>query len=122
MRDYDFDDYPELARWLRARGLPIPADEDLPDEGKIVPGIAVGFLVQTDTGTATLDFFVANPDAPGSERDKALSEIASELIGRAHVLGFKRIRVCSQLDTIVRRARALGFRDHGSFKVLFKEI
>lgn len=122
MRTYDLDDYPELASWFKARGMPQPKDEDLPDEGKIVPGIAAGFLVQTDTKTATLDFFISNPATSTAARDGAILAIAKELIGRAYVLGYSRVRVCSQLDTIVRRARALGFQEAGSYKVLFKEI
>lgn len=122
MRHYEMDDYPELASWFRARGLSVPCDEDLPDNGVIVPGVAAGFLIQTDTSAALIDFFISNPDTSSRARGEALDAIARALMGRAHQLGYKRVLCNSQLDTIVRRARALGFQELGEFKSFSKEI
>jgi len=120
MYEIDDDEKVQIAGWLRARNLPVPTS--WPAEGRIVPGVAAGFLVMTDCSVGILDFFVSNPEASRSERDKALDEIAQELIGRAYVRGCGTIRCNSQLDTIVRRARRLGFRELGTFTALQKEL
>lgn len=122
MRHYEMEDYPELASWFRARGLALPCDRDLPDEGLIISGVAAGFLIQTDTSTAILDFFITNPETSPRARGEALNEISRGLIERARALGFRRVTCDSQLDTIVRRARALGFQELGEFKSFSKEI
>ena len=122
MTDYESDYYPEIAGWFRARGAKAPKPENLPKVGVFIQEVAVGFLIQTDTSTAILDFFIANPEATKAARSTALDMIAKELIGKAKMLGFDSVRCDSQLDTIVKRARALGFSDLGDFKVFTKEI
>lgn len=123
MRDYHpFNDYEQIFKWFQERGMKAPTHLDLPKIGRIVPKVAAGFLVQTDTASAVLDFFITNPKASQSDRSQAIDSIVKELMQDAKDLGFRRVRCDSQIDTIKKRAVALGFRCSGDHTVFCKEI
>lgn len=122
MRDYTFDDYQEVCRWFRDRGMTTPKPSDLPLTGKIIPFVAVGFLLKTDTTACVLDFFVTNKDANMMARGRAIDTITRALILEAKKLGFKRVRCDSRIDTIKKKAVSLGFRSSGDHTVFCKEI
>jgi hypothetical protein len=108
-KEFDKTDYPSLCEWYRQYGQTPPQFEDLPDYGLIVPSVAAGFLVQTDTPLAMLDFFIGNRQMPKDKRNQALNEIVSGLIGAGSALGFKCFRADTQLETVRRRALDSGF-------------
>lgn len=122
MRQYDRNDYYEIVRWLEMRGLPAPKQNDFPMYGLFVPNTAAGFLVITDSMFALLDFFITNPEQSALKRGRALNGIIDGLITRAKNLGFSHIKCDTQIDTIKRKARSLGFQDLGPYQVFLKGI
>lgn len=122
MRNYNAKDFLDIAQWFKDRGMSVPFPYDLPTCGKIVPGVAVGFLIKTDTNSAMLDFFVTNPKARMTDRGRAIDLITKGLLLKAKSLGFSRVRCDSQIDTIKKKALSLGFRCSGDHTVFCKEI
>jgi hypothetical protein len=119
---YKDEHYPEIVEWLKARRMPVIEQSELSFHGFIEPGVACGFLINTDTKTTIIDFFISNPKAYKSERDQALDAIAQELIRFARVMGYKKVICRSQLDTIKDRAKRLGFTDLGEFRTFCMEL
>lgn len=82
---------------------------DLPTVGFIVPGIAGGFLMQTDTNSCIFEPFIANPESYGQDRDEALIQIMQDLLNAAKDKGYKRVFGFSTHPGMVSRALSLGF-------------
>lgn len=112
----------EIALWYHLRNLDAPPHQCYPSWGVIVPGIAAGFIVATDTLACELDGYVSNPLASPEQRHKAITLITNELIEIATSQGFQRIVVFSKEDSIINRARELKFKDKGSYVMLVKEV
>lgn len=120
-RDFQIEDLDAINEWMEARGLrPVPRSM-LPETGRIVPGVAAGFLFQTDSAIAMLDHFVSNPGADYDQRQAALDGIAEDLLGRAKALGFMHIIAMTKIDGIRDRALRLGFHEAGISCILVKE-
>jgi len=69
--------------------------------GFIVPGVAAGFVYETDSDLAALDGWVTNPEAPWATRKEALTLLEGRAVEFARELGFKRI-VALALPSISR--------------------
>lgn len=122
MRRYLPEDDTEIGSWYNKRGL-IPAiGRYLPKIGMIEPGVAAGFLYQTDSTIAWLESFVTNPEASSSERNVALDRITSALIHEAKKLGFTILMVYSRVPSITDRAREFGFCGNAGYTLLSRTI
>lgn len=102
--------------------MQLPLADDLPEVGLIAPGVGCGFMIWTDTSVAILDFFITNLEVPAITRGRAINEIIDGLLMRAKLIGFTRVKCDSQIITIQKKAKSLGFIEHGSFQVFTKEI
>lgn len=122
VREYRPEDYAEIVAWHEARGLSAPPVEALPQLGCISPGVAAGFLYQTDSIIAVLDVYISNPAAPPEVRDTALDIITLKLLNKARHLGFKYVKCETKLTSIGARASRLGFADTGTYRCLVKEL
>jgi hypothetical protein len=121
VRAYSDRDFPEIQVWYRSRGM--SAIEDcLPQFGFIAPGIAAGFLVQTDTKYCFLEPFISNPTSTIEERDEALNLIMFNLINLAKLLEFKYIFGVSRSQGMISRALRHGFVEQDISTVVRKEI
>lgn len=120
-RKYTHRDFESVERWYETRQLRVKY-EDFPKVGIIIPGIAVGFLMQTDTKSAILEPFVANPSATPEERDKALTLIMGELLEEAQDLGYKRVFGFSSRPSMLRRALSWGFIHVEESTTVVKEL
>jgi hypothetical protein len=116
------DHYSEIASWYIARSLPVPLKDFIPSVGLIVPGLAAGFLFQTDTRLAIIGEFISNPDTSSEDRSRALDEITEGLCERAKSLGFLVITCSTQSSAIEKRAIAQGFKNTGSFLSYSKRV
>lgn len=121
VRNFVTSDLEEINTWLADRGLNKLEIKCLPRHGKIVDGLAVGFLIQTDTQTAIIDFYISNSKADKADTNKALDEITFKLISEANALGFKNIKCTTQIMSIRDRAKKLGFKYLGEFSTYIKE-
>ncbi len=86
-RDYD---YVMLLDWYTSRGIQ-PMKDFIPKIGFVVPGVAAGFLLSTDTKCCVFEPFITNPKANKQDRKHALDLIMEHLINEAKNLGFTRI-------------------------------
>jgi hypothetical protein len=101
--------YADFHKWY-SRRVDIPAGpEFLPKVGFVAPGVAMGFLYQTDSKLAYIEGMVANPKASAEERGKGIDEVTLAIIAEARKLGFKVLHGQTELKVIVERAKKLGF-------------
>jgi len=109
--------------WHRARGLALVKATQLPRIGFLVPGVAVGFIYQTDSSLVLLDGFVANPALPYGQCSRALDEITGALLRAAVELGPRTAVVITALDPVAAHVKRFGFRpDERAHTVLTKEV
>ena len=120
MRAYAPGDYREVAGWYEARRDVPPPARFLPPHGLIVPGIAAGFLVSTDTPACWIDSVVSNPAVCTMQRGRALRGIASGLIRMAHSLGFEAITITTQDPGVQRFAARMAFQRAGNYAMMFR--
>lgn len=112
----------EINGWLDEHGRP-PLDlATLPAVGGIVPGVAVGFLYQSEPGVGYVENFATNPRAPRAERSRAVSAIVDWLEEKARQCCLRRLVVLTQRRSIVRRALRLGYSPGGAYAVLSKSL
>jgi len=109
-RKYKDRDFRYIDLWYRRRGMVPLTPNILPKVGVIVPGIAAGFLMQTDTVSAILEPFISNPKADQKLRDAALYQIMRELIVTAQNLGYRQLFGFSSSKQMTGRALELGFK------------
>lgn len=107
-RKYNDEDFEAIDSWYKSRGSKASKDL-LPKIGFIVPGVAAGFLMQTDTGCCILEPFIANRYTDKAERHSALDAIMRDLIYEAKTLGFSRIFGFSSNEPMIARSLKHGF-------------
>ncbi|MBK7860842.1 MAG: hypothetical protein IPJ65_20015 [Archangiaceae bacterium] len=101
--------YRFFTEWY-AKHVPVPMDPIyLPEVGFVVPGVAMGFLYQTDSAVAHIEALVANPRASGAARSAAIDEVVQAIIAEAKKLGFKALLGNTSLPAVIERAKRLGF-------------
>lgn len=122
MRMVDKEDFVEIDAWLAHRHAPVLDESFYPKCGMIVPGIAAGFLITTDTSIALLDHFVSNPKAKISERRAAIVDIAESLEAVAREAGFTRIIAFTRNEAIMKNAMKNGYSEIGHCEMLGKEL
>lgn len=94
----------------------------LPASGFIVDGVAVGFVLFTNSAIGILDYFISNPEVEFSERSEAISKITESLLILAKTSGCKAIKCETQSLSIELKAKHFGFKETGLFKSFFKEF
>lgn len=123
LRKFNIDrDYETLCQWHEMYGIRPPQPENISKFGVVVEGVAAGFLLKTDTCTALLEGFIANPESWDHERDEALDKIAEGLIEEALKQGFKNIVCFTKLPAIVKRAQKFGLKEIGDYKLLSRGL
>lgn len=122
MRRYEPGDYPALKAWHEARGMEAPAERRLPSLGFIEPGVALGFLYQTDSALALTDLLISNPEASAMARGRALVAIDRALSAEAGRLGFEGVLAITREPGVERAAERNGYRHLGVFAMLYRAI
>lgn len=121
VRKYTNEDFYEIKEWYRSRGSEVK-ENLLPQIGFISPGIAAGFLMQTDTKCCILEPFIANPNTDIEDRDTALVVILDQLCNCAEELGYNVIYGFSTSPTMIQRALDQGFRITEVSTTVVKEL
>lgn len=93
-RRFDFAlDYPEICDWWESRGFPFIQKSKLPPCGIVVDGEGVkmcaGWLYNTDSSIALLEWVVANPGSPVHYKRDALKLLVNT--ARSEVMGNKEL-------------------------------
>ena len=121
MRLFEPEDYQFLSQWFLKREMHVPYVY-LPSVGFIEDHFAAGFLIQTDTPVACIDFLVSNPDSDMKKRGEAIVHVVQALIDEARRRKFKALKVNSHIRSVERLSAAFGFNDLGDFRTFYKEI
>lgn len=122
MRLFEGDDYEIIARWFEKRGMRCPPVQYFPKVGFIEDLCAAGFLIQTDTPVAIIDFLISNKGVSELKRGRGIESVVDALIKEAKRRGFKSIRATSQIGSVCDLAKRFKFVEVGEFKTFFKEI
>lgn len=120
-RTYRSSDLEEIRSWYEKRSMTCIPDL-LPPIGVIVPGIACGFIMRTDTKACILEPFIANPDALQGQRDEALTQILQTLVIKAKEFGCTHVFGFSSSPTMVKRALDQGFTLTSQSLTVVKEL
>jgi len=120
MRRFKGSDCPQILEWYRARGITPMAGGSLPEIGYIIPGVAAGFLMQTDTALALIDGLIANPAVADDARDGALDQVVAAVLKTASELGYTHIGGFTKLPVVAQRAKRHGFKVVGEFTMVIK--
>jgi hypothetical protein len=112
----------EVNRWYTARGLPQVPASALPSTGRIVPGVASGFLYRTDSDLALLEGYVSNPEAPLRARARAFDGIVAALIEEAKAGGARRVVAFCASEGVRRRAARLALEHVGTYSLVAREV
>lgn len=122
MRPFRMDDIGEMNGWLAEHEQgPLPPWA-LPEYGLFEPGVAVGFLYETDSGLALLEGYASNPATDAAVRSKALDDITEGLLGAAQERGFRKVLAICQVPAIERRAERHGFKAIGAYTLMGRTV
>lgn len=122
MRRYVDQDFETICQWFEAREMSRPNRKDLPKVGMIEDGVAAGFLVQTDSSVAFLEFFVSNPAAGRKKRKRSLDSIADELVKVARSFKFKMIQAGTNLGATQMTALGAGLKFSGMVSMFSRAL
>jgi hypothetical protein len=109
VRKFTEDDLEEVMGWFHSRKIEITPDY-LPQIGFISPGIAAGFIYQTDANFCIFESFISNPNTTKDERNAALNSIVTYMIQEAKELGFSDAYGFATSQSMIRHGMEQGFR------------
>jgi hypothetical protein len=123
MRRFTVEDYNEISTWYLSRNMTPVRQDFLPPVGFIVPGVAAGFIMQTDSNLAILEPFISNKESKSIERHEALDKIMAALVEYAKSTECKGIFGFSTSHPMIRRALRQGFIvNEINSSTVFKEL
>jgi hypothetical protein len=91
IRRYKNEDYGTLKEWWVAQNWPPVPEDNLPQMGYVVEDICAGFLYQTDSKCAILEWIISNPNSDSTKRDKALDLLIKTILEETRNLGYQTI-------------------------------
>ncbi len=122
MRRFNANDLDTVNSWYMARGMRVMEPDELPAVGFYEPGVAAGFVYQTDSSIALLEGYVTNPDADPVVRDGALDSITLALMRAARNAGKRHIVGLCQDPHIEARANKHGMASIGTYALVSKGV
>lgn len=122
IRQFTDDDLSQINEWYAAHGAPPVPRTRISNIGRIEPGVAAGFLYQTDSSVCLLEGYVSNPLAASEDRGRALFGITIRLLAEAKDMGFSEVIAMTKDLNIMERAIMHEFKDMGAFYLFSKEI
>jgi hypothetical protein len=112
----------EVREMAKSHGIEVEPSL-LPKVGKIVPGLAVVFLYQTDSGLAFIDNAVTNAAANPVRRARAVYAVIEAITEEARRLGFKTTASTSNASGVCKMMARLGFKVHAqNFKLMTRTL
>lgn len=119
IRIVKYEDYDMLKEWWSFWRFPAPSPLLLPqyeeglfngllisEKGK---DLASGFLYETNSGIAWIEFIVTNPKTTSEERNKAILKLLEELSNSANELGFLTIFSSIKNENLINKYIENGF-------------
>lgn len=111
-----------LVDWLKKWDLPSENIHYISDVGLVVGGIAVAFLVTTNSKACYLDYCLTDPDSSKEERDSALIILIQELKKLAEEFGYSKVLALANLDSMRGRLEKMGFFPHQEYELYICSI
>lgn len=112
IRPYTDKDYETLAFWWTVHKWPAVPKEALPSTGLVVSGpdgpICAGFIYQTDSTIAWLEWVVAKPLCDRILRSNALDQLIPALLAEAHKLGKLQVFSSVHHPALLKRYKKFG--------------
>lgn len=106
-------DYQIISKWWKDQNWPIVPLENLPTYGLMVwldeVPLAAGFIYQTDSSMALLEWIVSNPEVAHELRGQALDILLDDLCFMAKKLGFKQLFTMAKNERLIEREKSHGF-------------
>lgn len=115
LKEGDYDN--TLVKWWDKSDFPAPPKEVLPDNGlggyMVYKGeldICAGFLYQTNSKIAWLEFVIANNEYRESDRGEALEMLINVMSIKAKDLGFSSIFTSLNHKVLISRYEKCGYK------------
>lgn len=109
IREYTPNDYSMLCSWWNTHKFPPPPEAIFPQVGVIIDECAAGFLYQTDSAIAWVEWIVVDPVCDKIKRRQALDLLIDELSALAKNKGFKVIFTSVEHEGLMDRLKTKGF-------------
>jgi hypothetical protein len=110
----------EAEAWFLARGIEIK-DLCFPPVGFIYPGVAAGWLGQTDFDVCFVDCLISNPEAPKELRAEALDQVILALVQKGKDLRYHTVAGLTKVPAVMERALGLGMIHLGNYALYQSE-
>lgn len=101
--------YGTTCTWWGENGWPVVAPLMLPPTGFIVPGMCVGYLYETNSGVALLEWIVGTKNADKAQRSLAIDILIKTMIVSAKERGFKALFTSTKNKSLINRYEKQGF-------------
>lgn len=110
LRPYKPEDFETVARWARDGYNTEYSEDQFPQTGFIVDGVAAAFMYATDSSVCYIENMISNRSADPAARDYAIKLILEALFLAARSQGFKVAYATTDLATMIFRAAQHGAR------------
>lgn len=117
VRRFKPKDITSVNKWLRRHGYPIAQLDAIPATGFIVPGVAVGFVRDCETGVGMIDSYASNSLVSSKTRHFALDLITQEILK----LPYKYFITMTADDGLVSRFKRYGLTPMPQYLWMAKE-
>jgi len=101
--------YDTICSWWEKHQWPKIPLTMLPQTGYIVDDLCAGFLYQTDSNIAWLEFIISNPESTKDDRSKALDILIDRLSEDARGMGFTMIFSSINHSNLINKYEKNGF-------------
>jgi len=122
VRLYTPNDFEMIQGWLTDRETPGFTKDLLPPFGQVVDDVAAGFIIETDTNFAFLDYYVTNPKASLSDRIRATNTMLERAVERIESRGNRYVVAFSKSRGGVRYSRRFGFSMDETPYFIFRKV
>ena len=103
-------DYETLSAWWSAQNWPVIPTDCLPAHGLIIDGLCAGFLYQSDSKIAWIEWVVGNPSADKLARRAALNLLIDGLAELGKSLGNRIVFTAAKHPGLCARLIERGFQ------------
>lgn len=107
VRRYEEKDFPTIKKWGADWGADYVEDQ-FPNTGFIVDGVAAYFLYSTDSNVCWLENMISNKFAEPLARARALDLLVDAILNEARELGFTVAYATTNIIAVAKRARQNG--------------
>jgi hypothetical protein len=117
------EDLPVIQDWISSRNGDGPDDWVFPTIGRVVDGLAAGFLYRTDSGIGLMELFASNPAANPILSGHAIEEVADAIIEDAEEAGLRGLMIVTKHNGIEQCAKRRHFvEEDGPWSVWVRRV